>query len=38
MHNMLFGIALIFLIQWIFLGNLRCATIVAATTVAPSAA
>ena len=28
MHNMLFGIALIFLIQWIFLGNLRCALIV----------
>ncbi len=31
MHNMLFGIVLIFLIQWIFLGNLRCAIIVAAT-------
>jgi cobalt-zinc-cadmium resistance protein CzcA len=31
MHNMLFGIALIFLIQWIFLGNLRCAIIVSAT-------
>jgi heavy metal efflux system protein len=31
MHNMLFGIALIFLIQWIFLGNLRCALIVSAT-------
>jgi cobalt-zinc-cadmium resistance protein CzcA len=30
-HNMLFGIALIFLIQWIFLGNLRCALIVSAT-------
>src|SRR5450830_1398695 len=30
-HNMLFGIALIFLIQWVFLGNLRCALIVAAT-------
>jgi cobalt-zinc-cadmium resistance protein CzcA len=28
---MLFGIALIFLIQWIFLGNLRCALIVSAT-------
>ena len=28
---MLFGIALIFLIQWVFLGNLRCALIVAAT-------
>ena len=25
LHNMLFGIALIFLIQWMFLGNLRCA-------------
>src|ERR1043166_8826596 len=31
MHNMLFGIVLIFLIQWIFLGNLRSAIIVAAT-------
>jgi len=31
MHNMLFGIALIFLIQWIFLGNLHCALIVSAT-------
>jgi cobalt-zinc-cadmium resistance protein CzcA len=31
MHNMLFGVALIFLIQWIFLGNLRCALIVSAT-------
>src|SRR4051812_6663987 len=31
LHNMLFGIVLIFLIQWIFLGNLRCAIIVAAT-------
>jgi cobalt-zinc-cadmium resistance protein CzcA len=30
-HNLLFGIALIFLIQWVFLGNLRCAIIVAAT-------
>ena len=30
-HNMLFGIALIILIQWIFLGDLRCALIVAAT-------
>jgi cobalt-zinc-cadmium resistance protein CzcA len=28
---MLFGIALIFLIQWIFLGDLRCAIIVSAT-------
>jgi cobalt-zinc-cadmium resistance protein CzcA len=25
LHNMFFGIALIFLIQWLFLGNLRCA-------------
>ena len=31
MHNMLFGVALIFLIQWIFLGNLRGALIVSAT-------
>jgi cobalt-zinc-cadmium resistance protein CzcA len=31
LHNMFFGIALIFLIQWVFLGNLRCALIVAAT-------
>ena len=31
LHNMLFGIALIFLIQWVFLGDLRCALIVAAT-------
>src|SRR5262249_24476214 len=31
LHNMLFGIALIFVIQWIFLGNLRCALIVSAT-------
>src|SRR5947209_1433212 len=31
LHNLLFGIALIFLIQWLFLGNLRCALIVAAT-------
>ncbi len=31
MHNMFFGIALIFLIQWVFLGNLRCALIVSAT-------
>jgi cobalt-zinc-cadmium resistance protein CzcA len=31
LHNLAFGIALIFLIQWIFLGNLRCALIVAAT-------
>src|SRR5437763_12767091 len=31
LHNMFFGIALIFLIQWAFLGSLRCAIIVAAT-------
>jgi heavy metal efflux system protein len=31
LHNMLFGIALIFLIQWVFMGNLRCALIVSAT-------
>ena len=31
LHNLLFGIALIFLIQWVFLGNLRCALIVSAT-------
>ena len=31
LHNMIFGIALIFLIQWVFLGNLRCALIVAGT-------
>ncbi len=31
LHNMLFGIALIFLIQWMFLGDLRCALIVAST-------
>src|SRR5215471_18868669 len=31
LHNMLFGIALIFLIQWAFLGDLRCAIIVSAT-------
>ena len=31
LHNMLFGIALIFLIQWLFLGNLRSAIIVAGT-------
>ena len=28
LHNLLFGIALIFLIQYVFLGNLRCAIIV----------
>src|SRR5215470_8868156 len=31
LHNMFFGIALIFLIQWVFLGSLRCALIVSAT-------
>jgi heavy metal efflux system protein len=31
LHNMLAGIALIFLLQWAFLGNLRSAVIVAAT-------
>ena len=31
LHNMFFGIALIFAIQWMFLGDLRCAIIVAAT-------
>jgi heavy metal efflux system protein len=31
LHNMLFGIGLIFLLQWIFLGNLRSAIIVGTT-------
>jgi cobalt-zinc-cadmium resistance protein CzcA len=31
LHNMVFGIGLIFLLQWIFLGNLRSALIVGAT-------
>jgi cobalt-zinc-cadmium resistance protein CzcA len=31
MHSLIFGIALIFFIQWIFLGNLRAALVVAAT-------
>ncbi len=31
LHNMLFGIVLIFLIQWLFLGSLRTAIIVGAT-------
>jgi cobalt-zinc-cadmium resistance protein CzcA len=30
-HNMLMGMALIFLVQWLFLGNLRSAVIVATT-------
>ena len=31
LHSALFGIALIFFVQWLFLGNLRCAITVAAT-------
>ena len=31
LHNMVFGIVLIFLLQWVFLGNLRSALIVGAT-------
>jgi heavy metal efflux system protein len=31
LHNMVVGIALIFLLQWVFLGNLRSAIIVGAT-------
>lgn len=31
LHNMLIGIALIFVLQWLFLGNVRTACIVAAT-------
>jgi cobalt-zinc-cadmium resistance protein CzcA len=31
LHNLLYGVALIFLIQWLFLGDLRCALIVGAT-------
>ncbi|MGH7001564.1 MAG: efflux RND transporter permease subunit, partial [Stellaceae bacterium] len=31
LHNMVVGIILIFLVQWVFLGNLRSALIVAAT-------
>src|ERR1700674_1612436 len=31
LHNLLFGIILVFFVQWIFLGDLRSATIVAAT-------
>ncbi len=30
-HNLIFGIVLVFFVQWIFLGDLRSATIVAAT-------
>jgi len=31
LHNMIFGILLIFFVQWLFLGNLRSAVIVATT-------
>jgi heavy metal efflux system protein len=31
LHNMVMGILLIFFVQWIFLGNFRCAVIVATT-------
>ena len=31
LHNLLFGIGLIFIVQWLFLGNLRSAIIVSAT-------
>jgi len=31
LHNMIFGIVLIFCVQWLFLGNLRSAVIVATT-------
>src|SRR5262249_36451135 len=31
LHNMVFGVVLIFLLQWMFLGDLRSAVIVAAT-------
>jgi heavy metal efflux system protein len=31
LHNLIFGVVLIFFVQWIFLGNLRSAVIVAAT-------
>ena len=31
LHNMVFGITLIFILQWCFLGNLRSALIVGAT-------
>jgi cobalt-zinc-cadmium resistance protein CzcA len=31
LHNLLFGVALIFVVQWVFLGDLRCALIVSAT-------
>jgi cobalt-zinc-cadmium resistance protein CzcA len=31
LHNLLFGVVLVFLVQWLFLGNLRSAIVVAAT-------
>ena len=31
LHSLIFGILLIFIVQWLFLGDLRCAIIVAAT-------
>jgi heavy metal efflux system protein len=31
LHNLIFGVLLIFFVQWVFLGSLRCALIVAAT-------
>jgi cobalt-zinc-cadmium resistance protein CzcA len=31
LHNLIFGVVLIFAVQWLFLGNLRSAVIVAAT-------
>ncbi|HEX9462356.1 MAG TPA: CusA/CzcA family heavy metal efflux RND transporter, partial [Alphaproteobacteria bacterium] len=31
LHNLLFGVILIFLVQWLFLGNIRSAIIVSAT-------
>ena len=31
MHNLVFGVVLVFVVQWLFLGSLRSAIIVAAT-------
>src|SRR5258708_38584839 len=31
LHNMVFGVVLIFFVQWLFLGNLRSALVVATT-------
>jgi cobalt-zinc-cadmium resistance protein CzcA len=31
LHNLMFGVVLVFVVQWMFLGNLRSAVIVAAT-------